>query len=75
MVMAKMCPFCADPHPDLHATYSFETGTLIAYVKCTVCGSRGRTITIKTKDVWNAIIPACGDAVLAWNGRVEDKEE
>ena len=78
MAKMKRCPFCGGQDPDLHANYSFENSVWFTYVKCTFCGSRGRTYTTKTnpeKDGWDEGNLACRDAVAAWNTRAEDTEE
>ena len=77
MVMAKMCPFCGG-EPNLYYHYNARKDIYFTYVKCTFCGSSGRTYTTRTnpeKDGWEEGNPACRDALAAWNRRAEEKEE
>lgn len=65
----KSCPFCHGSGR-LESEYSYRERRHIVYVRCMVCGARGRTYTSIIEpeaDAWNG--RACRDAVEAWNGR------
>lgn len=70
-VIIKKCPFCGGL-AYLHQNYSYKTRYYFVYVKCEICGGRGKTYRSEeepAEEGWNN--EACLDAINAWNMRAD----
>lgn len=68
----KSCPFCGG-HACLYANYSYKARSYFVFVKCEICGARGKTFISKEDPAevgWNN--EACNDAVEAWTMRKQN---
>lgn len=66
--MLKKCPHCGGEARQ-HIDHNKEMGTSFIYIKCEVCGARGKTTSYKDDDI-SKILPARQMVAAAWNARV-----
>lgn len=70
----KPCPHCGGT-ACLNSNYSYKARSYFVFVKCDICGAAGKIYNSKDEPAaagWN--IPACNDAVNAWNMRYKEQE-
>ena len=66
---SRPCPHCGG-NACLNASYNHKQKRYFIYVKCDICGAQGKIYTDpENPEIYDWNMPACQDAVTAWNMR------